>query len=257
MVDPGTVRRAAELLADARSVLFITGAGVSADSGLPTYRGVGGLYEEQDTVEGLPIEVALSGQVMASRPALTWKYLAQIEQACRGARHNRAHEVIAAVERARPRVWVLTQNVDGFHRTAGSENVIDIHGDLHQLLCPRCGHLERVEHFGGLAIPPPCPACAGILRPDVVLFGELLPEAKVDLLERELRRGFDLVLTIGTSAAFPYIAAPVLEARRRGTPTIEIDPGRTPLSPLVDLQIPARAAPALDAIWAATNPDPE
>ena len=83
---------------EARHILFITGAGISADSGLPTYRGVGGLYEEADTAEGYAIEDALSGEMLETRPALTWKYLAQIEANCRQARPNEAHQAMAALE---------------------------------------------------------------------------------------------------------------------------------------------------------------
>ena len=110
---------AAELLAPAQHILFVTGAGISADSGLPTYRGVGGLYDDADTEDGLPIEVCLSGSMFRRDPARTWKYIREIERACRGARPNPAHELIAELERERERVWVLTQNVDGLHVAGG------------------------------------------------------------------------------------------------------------------------------------------
>src|SRR6476619_1584381 len=92
------VDRVVELLRQSRSLLFITGAGLSADSGLPTYRGVGGLYDGCDPEEGVPIETLLAGDVLDRRPELTWKYLLQIERACRGAAPNRGHEVIAEME---------------------------------------------------------------------------------------------------------------------------------------------------------------
>ncbi len=250
-VDPAAVSEAARLLARCRSVLFITGAGMSADSGLPTYRGVGGLYDSGTTEEGLPIEVLLSGQLFARRPEWTWKYLAQIEQACRGASPNRGHEVLALLEGRIPRCVVLTQNVDGFHRRAGSKEVIEIHGDLHQLTCTSCAFRERVVDFSSLSLPPRCPRCAGLVRPAVVLFGEMLPDEAVGRLEREMEAGFDAVFTIGTTSAFPYIAAPVSLARRRRAPTVEINPGESEVSDLVDLRIRAGARDALDAIWRA------
>ena len=92
---------------------------MSADSGLPTYRGVGGLYENKDTEDGMPIEQALSGSVFRQSPEITWKYLSQIEQGTRGASHNRGHAVLAEMERHFQRFWILTQNIDGFHTTAG------------------------------------------------------------------------------------------------------------------------------------------
>jgi len=238
-----------KLLEQSRSLLFITGAGISADSGLPTYRGIGGLYTARCTDEGLPIEEALSGWTMRRHPELTWKYLGQIEQSCRGARCNRGHEVIAEMEHCFDRVWTLTQNVDGFHRQAGSHNVIEIHGDLHQLYCPRCGFRESVADYSNLVMPPGCPDCAGILRPDVVLFGEPLPLNEVARLEEETGQGFDLTFTIGTTSVFPYIAEPVWQARKQGKPVVEINPGTTKVSHLIDLRLTMGAVRALEAIW--------
>jgi NAD-dependent deacetylase len=238
-----------DLLREARSLLFITGAGISADSGLPTYRGVGGLYNATSTEEGLPIEELLSGRTMRQRPALTWKYLGQVEQACRGARFNRGHEVIAAMESHFDRVWTLTQNVDGFHRQAGSRNVVDIHGDLHHLFCPSCGFARTVTDYSTIAIPPQCPNCPALLRPDVVLFGEALASDKLSRLYTELERGFDLVFSVGTTSVFPYISEPVERAHQLGKPTVEINPGLTEVSHLVTIRLSLGAAAALDAIW--------
>ncbi|MGH9318413.1 MAG: SIR2 family NAD-dependent protein deacylase [Vicinamibacteria bacterium] len=243
------LQAAANYLKDARSVLFITGAGISADSGLPTYRGIGGLYDEADTPEGIPIEEALSGAMMRRNPALTWRYIHQIEASARGASFNRGHAVLAAAEERFERVWVLTQNVDGLHRKAGSKNVLDIHGDVHDLFCTRCDHRETVEDYSNLAPLPLCPSCGATVRPDVVLFGELLPLNKVETMERELRSGFDVVFSIGTTSVFPYIARPVIEARLRRKATIEINPGETLLSDEVDVKLPMRAAEALPALW--------
>jgi len=243
------IERIVELLHKSHSILFITGAGISADSGLPTYRGIGGLYDVKTTEEGLPIEEALSGEVMLERPELTWKYLAQIESACRSATYNRAHEIIALMESHFERVWTLTQNVDGLHHRAGARNIIDIHGDLHHLCCMNCSFWQAVDDYSHLSLPPRCPECHGILRPDVVLFGELLPKEKLHVLYEQLYEGFDVVFSVGTSSLFPYIAQPVLMAAQQGTPTVEINPDTTRVSHLVDVQLPMRAAPALEAIW--------
>lgn len=243
------VDRVVDLLAQSRRLLFITGAGISADSGLPTYRGIGGLYNAETTEDELPIEELLSGDTMRRQPELTWKYLSQIEQACRGARSNRGHQVIAEMENRFERVVVLTQNVDGLHRQAGSRNVIDIHGDLHVLFCTRCPFRNIVTGYAGLALPPRCPQCQSFLRPDVVLFGEALPMPKVAQLYAEHENGFDLVFTIGTTSVFPYIAAPVVKAVMEGKPTVEINPGTSEVSRLVRVRLALGAAEALDAIW--------
>jgi NAD-dependent deacetylase len=238
-------------LAQARSVLFVTGAGISAASGIPTYRGIGGLYEGKTAEDGIPIEEALSGSMFRQRPERTWKHLHDIERACRGAAFNRAHEVLALLEGHFERCWVLTQNVDGFHKSAGSKHVIDIHGDIHELRCTRCEFAERVADYAHLPPCPACPRCGAVLRPDVVLFEELLPQHKVELMQRELRKGFDLVFSIGTSSLFPYITAPVLQALRGQCPTVEINPGRTALSEFVEDRLEMGAVAACEALWAA------
>lgn len=250
-LDAAVIERIGALLANARSALFITGAGISADSGLPTYRGIGGLYEQEETEDGFPIEVAVSGRMLAARPEIAWKHIARIEAACRGARYNRAHEILALLEKRLPRVWVLTQNVDGFHRDAGSEKVIEIHGTVRRLLCTRCPWRTTVADYSGLSIPPACERCGELVRPDVVLFGEMLPRGPVTELAVQLDTGFDIVFSIGTGSMFPYIAQPVELARKGGIPTVEINPGDTEVSGIVDYRIRAGAAAALEAIWAA------
>ena len=250
MSDLESIAAVAALVRDARRILFITGAGISADSGLPTYRGIGGLYDEQLTGHGIPIEQALSGQMMAQRPEITWRYLAQIEASCRGARPNDAHLVIAHIAAERPGTMVLTQNVDGFHRAVGTGGLVEIHGNLHELACTECGRGRWVEDFAGLQMPPACPTCHGLMRPNVVLFGEALPAQAIMKLEHMLANGVDLVVSVGTSSAFPYIAGPVVWAADAGIPTVEINPGETPLSELVTCRLQMGAAEAFRAIGA-------
>ena len=155
----------------------------------------------------------LSGPMLRSNPELTWKYLGQIADAAHGASYNRAHEVIAEMEQHFPRVWTLTQNVDGFHRLAGSRNVIEIHGNMRSLSCTNCGICKVVDENASMELPPHCPDCGAIMRPDVVLFEELLPDEALSRLRRELETGFGAVFSIGTSAVFPYIQEPVVAVR--------------------------------------------
>jgi NAD-dependent deacetylase len=251
--DAQKIAQVVEYLRQSKSLLFITGAGLSADSGLPTYRGVSGLYNHNDTEENMPIEALLSKQVMQVRPDLTWKYLSQVEQACRGAKPNRGHEVIAEFEKRFERVWVLTQNVDGFHREAGSKNVIDIHGDLHFIRCTKCTFRDEVRDYRTYTFPPKCMKCGAVLRPEVVLFGEALPDRQMELYDRETRRGFDVVFSIGTTSVFPYISAPMLDAYHLKKPSVEINPGTTDVSEFATVQLPMGAAAALDAIWSEFN----
>lgn len=246
-----SIREIARLIEDAERILFVTGAGLSADSGLPTYRGIGGLYNEQHTEEGIPIEMALSGDMLRTRPEITWKYLLQVESACRGAGFNRAHRIIADIEKLKPQSWVLTQNIDCFHRHAGSKQLIEIHGRVDQLYCPSCHYQEEVKDYSHLPALPVCPRCHSVIRPGVVLFGEMLPDAAVRDLQREMLRGFDLVFSIGTTSVFPYIAQPVFEARRWGGKSVEINPGTTEVTPFVNYKLSLGAVDAMSRIWQA------
>lgn len=243
------IREIAHQVHQAERILFITGAGMSADSGLPTYRGIGGLYNSQLTEDDMPIETALSGEMLATRPEVTWKYIAEIEQACRGATFNRGHEVIAQIEQMKPHTWVLTQNVDGFHAKAGSQQLIEIHGNILDLYCPECDYEATVDDFSQLSLPPTCPQCGSLVRPNVVLFGEMLPFVAVEKLYTELEKGFDLVFSIGTTSIFPYIAHPLLLAHRQQIPTVEINPAQTHLSELVTYKLPTTAAKSLEILW--------
>ena len=151
------------------------------------------------------------------------------------------------------RVTVLTQNVDGLHRAAGSTDVIEIHGDLHDLRCTRCAWAERVGDYSALELPPRCPRCSALVRPEVVLFGERLPAAAVGRLEAALRRGFDAVFSVGTTSVFPYVAAPVLLARSWGGRAVEVNPGETAVSGVADVRLRCGAAAALGAVAAAID----
>jgi NAD-dependent deacetylase len=244
----------ARLVGESDRILFITGAGISADSGLPTYRGIGGLYHERLTEDGLTIEEALSGEMMIRRPENSWKYIAEIEANSRGTQPNISHRIIAALEAVSCGVCVLTLFVDGLHRVAGSVKLIEIHGSVHRLRCIDCRHSRAVHDYTGLSIPPECPACGGVLRPDVVLFGEMLPERGIAQLEGVLEQGVDLVVSIGTTSVFPYIAGPVWWAQQMDVPSVEINPGDTEVSRLVTHRLRMKAADALPEIWRRLHP---
>ncbi len=236
----------ARALASARRVAVLTGAGMSAGSGLPTYRGTGGLYNAIETEQGMPIEEILHAYTLARNPALTWKYIAKIERACRGARPNAGHALLADWDR-RFEVHVITQNVDGLHKLAGSAHVTELHGNLSELFCLDCQTRYALPGYDMDILPPRCRACDGLLRPNVVLFGEMLPAAALADYEREIATGFDVMLAIGTTAGFPYIHDPMVAAARRGTVTVEINPDTTPLSHLVAARL---VSPAVDALQA-------
>ncbi|MBP6631075.1 MAG: NAD-dependent protein deacylase [Kofleriaceae bacterium] len=242
----------AHLLWRAGRVLFVTGAEVSAESGLPGHRGVGGLASArpEDGADGLAaVDAALSAEMLALRPQVTWRHLAASEERLRAAAPNPAHQIMAALEATRE-VVVATANVDGLHGRAGSRRVIELHGNLRRLRCVRCDFALTVPSYQGVPIPPACPQCQALVRPDLVLFGELLATTTSDALERELARGFELVVAVGTRTAAPYLARPILLARQAGVPTAEIGLLDSELSPVVDLRLRARPARVMAALWA-------
>ena len=195
------------------------------------------------------IEQALSGTMLAARPEITWHYLLELERSARGGVPNRGHRVIAEMESYFDAVWTLTQNVDGLHSRAGSRQVLDVHGDMHDLLCTQCDYKVTVPDYADLALPPLCPRCQGNLRSTVVLFGEEVPEEKLDRMWFEFGVGFDVVFSVGTSSVFEYIAAPVELARAAGIATVEINPETTAVTSQVDVKISGRAALVLDLLW--------
>ncbi|MBX3422593.1 MAG: NAD-dependent protein deacylase [Pirellulaceae bacterium] len=248
--DQETVSAIVQALRLAKSVLFITGAGVSAESGIPTYRGIGGLYNVGPTAEGYAIEEILSSMMLRDNPALCWKYLAQIGLAVQAAKHNRAHEIMAEMEDHFERLWVLTQNIDGFHRSAGSKNLVEVHGNMHFLSCTRCDYKTRLDRIDHVSLPPRCPRCKAIVRPDVVLFGELIADTGIDRLQAEQQQyGFDVVFSVGTTSVFPYIQAPIFLASAAGKTTVEINPSETEVSDIVRFRLKTGAVEALSAIW--------
>ena len=248
--DERAVDRIVQAMSRARRLLFITGAGMSADSGLPTYRGRDGIYRaQQSTPHGLSIEQALSGPMLRTRPEITWHYLLELEKTSRHAAPNRGHHVLAEMDAYFDAVWIVTQNVDGLHHRAGSRNVLDLHGSLHALECMRCGQQTTTPDYSNLALPPRCSECEGPIRPRVVLFEEDLPHDKLSRLWYEFGAGFDLIFSIGTSSLFEYIVEPVRVGRQMGITTVEINPETTTISSEVDIKIGAGAATVLASIW--------
>ncbi len=238
-----------EALAGITSMGVITGAGVSAESGIQTYRGQGGLYDDER--EGDATVEALSASTLNHDPARTWRVVSELARMAVDAAPNPAHHAIARIEQSLERFVLLTQNVDGLHKLAGSRNVIDIHGDVLDTRCRDCGLRGRLtpDEVRALQSTPLCSECGGILRPDAVLFGEMLPEDKIRRLHSELYEDPpELVLIAGTTAVFPYIAEPVVMAGRMGRLTVEVNPEPTIVSEHVRWSLRGRAGDILPLI---------
>jgi NAD-dependent deacetylase len=236
-------------LGGVRSVGVISGAGVSKASGLRTYRGQGGVYD--DPVEGDRTVEALSGPTLRSDPERTWETVLRLARKAHAAGPGPAHLALAALEAEVEEFVLLTQNVDGLHARAGSRNVIEIHGNVFRTRCEGCGRVDALPEASltPRAPRPPCAGCGDDVRPDVVLFGEALPFPESKRLHDELRvRSPDLVVLVGTSALFPYIVEPAVLATRRGRLTLEVNPEETDATPAVRHVVRAPAEVALPAL---------
>ncbi len=240
-----TLARAAELLAAARKGLAFTGAGVSAESGIPTFRGEGGLWTRYD-----PIKVASIDFFMAD-PSAYWKVSRDRGRVALAARPNPAHLALAALERKGRLVGVVTQNTDGLHQDSGSRRVLEVHGSGKTVQCLGCGARERradVQARLEVEMPPRCKVCGGMfLKPTVVLFGEPMPYAVVQEAFA-LAREADVVLVVGSSLVV-YPAADIpLEAARSGARMIVVNAETTPFDELAEVVIHGKAGEVLPEI---------
>jgi NAD-dependent deacetylase len=230
----------------ARSVAVLTGAGISAESGVPTFRdaqtGLWARYSPEDLA---------TPQAFARNPRMVWEWYQWRRQLVLEATPNSGHIAIAAMERRIPGFRVLTQNVDGLHQRAGSTQVVELHGNLFVDRCFREGiALDRVIE---VAEPPPrCPFCGGPVRPGVVWFGEALSPRVVQEAELVCRT-FDVLVVAGTSGLVHPAAGLPSRAKASGAFVIEINPEPTPLSELADASLREAAGPALVALLEARS----
>ncbi|MFQ5792264.1 MAG: NAD-dependent deacetylase [Acidobacteriota bacterium] len=216
----------ARKLAEARRVSILTGAGVSAESGVPTFRGPEGLWRKFR-----PEELA-TPEAFARDPRLVWEWYDWRRQKVASCRPNRGHEALAGIEPAFEDFTLVTQNVDGLHRAAGSRRVCELHGNIWILRCTGCHRREEDRRTPLLELPPRC-RCGSLLRPDVVWFGEALPAEPLSRSVEAMRR-CQLLLVVGTSAlVHPAGSLPVL-AKQSGALVVEVNRERTPLSGLAD-----------------------
>ena len=232
MLDFGRVRRA----------VVLTGAGVSAESGVPTFRGPGGLWR-QYRPEDLATPAAF-----ARDPQLVWEWYDWRRGVIGACRPNPAHHTLADMQARLADFTLITQNVDGLHQAAGSRQVLELHGNIWRLRCTREGTTWWDRAIPLAELPPRCAHCGALLRPDVVWFGEHLP---ADVLEAAFAAAAacDLMLVVGTSALVQPAASLPLMARQNGAVLVEVNPQPTPLSDFVNLSLREPAAQALPPLW--------
>ncbi len=235
-MDQTKIVEAAQRLRSAKQLVVLTGAGVSKESGIPTFRdALDGLWAKYD-----PQQLA-TPQAFAANPKLVWDWNEHRREVLRNVKPNPGHAAIAALEKLLPQVAVITQNIDGLHQMAGSTDVITLHGDLRRNRCsancqgyPTLIDVDTLE-WDRQAGPPHCPHCGQLVRPDVVWFNELLPTAALDRA-MVLSKTADVMLVVGTSGVVqPAASLPYYARRYHDAFVIEVNPNPSEITPLAHL----------------------
>ena len=237
----GALEMVKALLDESKRVVVLTGAGVSAESGVPTFRGKDGLwhqYRAQDLARP---------DSFARDPELVWEFYNWRRELVSRCEPNPAHTALAELERLLPQFLLITQNVDGLHTDAGSRKVMEMHGSLWRVKCTSCTHAR--EERCTLPPLPECPVCGHLLRPDVVWFGEPLPPGVLSVCIKEVGKS-DVFLSIGTSGLVQPAASFAQLAREQGAVTVEINTRPTPESGLMDFALHGPAGEILPRLAA-------
>jgi len=230
----------------ASRIAVLTGAGVSQESGLRTFRdaqtGLWAQYKPEDLA---------SPEAFAREPKLVWDWYAWRREAIKGVRPNPGHYALVELEKKIPQFTLITQNVDGLHRFAGSQNVLELHGNIQKVRCADCGTFTE-EWGDDLEAVPTCEKCGGLLRPDVVWFGEALPRAELEAAV-DASRACQVYFSIGTSGLVQPAASLAHAARNNGSVVVEINAEPTPLTPKVDFAFHGKSGEILPelvkAVW--------
>ncbi len=244
LTDPAAIiERVSERLSALRSVCCLTGAGVSAESGVPTFRGPGGLWQ------GRRAEDLATPQAFQRDPEGVWEFYNYRREKLRDCKPNAGHAAIAALEAVFDDWTLITQNVDGLHRQAGSKNIVELHGNIWTTRCTTC--CQEFDQFGEkLSVRPTCDDCGGLLRPGVVWFGETLPPDALSAAQNAASR-CQAILVVGTSSIVEPAASMARWARAHGALVVEINLERTPLSKKADECLVGKAGEILPRLVSA------
>jgi len=241
-MNAGLLKEAADVILDADYFVALTGAGISKESNIPTFRGEDGLWRKYDAME------LATPSAFAQNPSLVWEWYAWRQGLISECEPNPAHNTLVSWEERGILKSLITQNVDGLHRRAGSKNVLEVHGDLWALKCISCRYKGRlIEPASGI---PQCPECNMHLRPDVVWFGESLDPTIIEEVYTQLDRS-DVCIVIGTSALIHPAASFPLIVKQNGGRIIEVNVEQTSLTRVTDIHLSGRAGdilPTLDML---------
>ncbi|MCZ6603212.1 MAG: NAD-dependent deacylase [Planctomycetota bacterium] len=243
MMEPVLSAEVMDAARGAQRVAVLTGAGVSAESGIPTFRGAGGLWKDHR-----PEELA-TPEAFAEDPKLVWEWYDWRRSLIAAAIPNPGHRALAEWERSIPEFTLITQNVDGLHHLAGSRRLVELHGNIWRTRCGGCGRMDEDRRVPLPEHPPHCSTCRGLLRPDVIWFGESLdPDVLTTATEASNR--CDLFLVAGTSGVVEPAASLARLALQSGATVIEVNPDRTSLSAIAHHSLAGRSGDILPRLIA-------
>ncbi|MEM0499865.1 MAG: NAD-dependent protein deacetylase [Candidatus Korarchaeota archaeon] len=240
-----TLEEAARIIAGSKNLIAFTGSGISAESGIPTFRGKDGLWNKYN-----PAELA-TFEAFINNPKVVWEWYSWRINLVLNAKPNLAHEAIARLENAGILKVVITQNVDDLHERAGTKNLIKLHGDILIARCISCNYKERLSE-SPRNIPPRCPVCGGLLRPDVVWFGEPLPTKELKAATEAARKA-DVILVVGTSGVvYPACLIPFV-VKNAGGKVIEVNISESAITEIADVFFKGPASRVLSALVSRVN----
>ena len=234
MPTPAGIQEVKVRLAGARSITVLTGAGISADSGVPTFRGADGLWRNYRAEE------LATPEAFARDPRLVWEWYNWRRELLATKTPNPAHHALVELERRVERFWLITQNVDGLHPDAGSRKLSEIHGNIWKVRCTQCGQVGT-NRAVPMPLLPRCTACGGLLRPHIVWFGESLDPGDLDRSVTAVG-SCEVLLIVGTSGLVHPAASFASLAKQAGAFVAEINLDSTPNTDIVDAAIQGRAA---------------
>jgi len=221
---------AKEIIESCASLTVLTGAGISAESGVPTFRGKDGLWRNFRS------EQLATPDAFWDNPKLVWEWYDWRRAAIKEAKPNPGHFALAELESQKKSMTLITQNIDGLHQMAGSKNILEIHGNIWQVRCTKCGDIKQNHRVPLEEMPPRCELCGEIGRPNVVWFGEIIPMEVIDSSLKAIEE-CDVMLIVGTSGVVEPAASLGLVAKQTGKKVIEINLESTTNSPLFDLTL--------------------
>lgn len=233
-----------EKIRQARRMVVLTGAGISAESGVPTFRGAGGLWREYRATD------LATPEAFARNPQLVWEFYNYRREVLAPLQPNAAHKALVSLEERMPEFVLLTQNIDGLHQAAGSRAVVELHGNIWWVRCSRCG-VKTEDRRVPVPYPPLCEACGAMMRPDVVWFGESLDPYVLQKAYGKMER-CDVMLVIGTSGVVQPAASMGLYAQEHGAFVVEINLEPTPYSRAFNVSLLGKAGDLVPRIAADT-----